>query len=173
MVFDDDGGGLYRFEHSADAYSSAEVHLLAYLGAGADRGPGIYHRAFVHVGAYIDVRGHHHYAPCQIGAIARHSRGYDAYAEFPVVALEVHLVVVFHFACVGLAQFPCREVEYHGLLYPVVHLPASFPVRFGGTQFALVEQFDHFVHRSLRFEVPKERMVFPYLLYQPLQLFMA
>src|SRR5690606_37450006 len=51
VVLDDGGIGLQGFEHTADADAARQVHVLADLGAGADRGPGIHHGAAVDIGA--------------------------------------------------------------------------------------------------------------------------
>ncbi len=46
VVLDDGGRGLQRLEHAADAGAARQMHALANLRAGADRGPGVDHRAF-------------------------------------------------------------------------------------------------------------------------------
>src|SRR5262245_8172476 len=61
VVFDDGGPGLQRFEHATDADATGEVHVLADLRAGTDRGPGIDHGAAVDVGTDVHVAGHQHH----------------------------------------------------------------------------------------------------------------
>ena len=45
VVLDDDGAGLQRLEHAADAGAAGDVAVLADLRAGADGGPGVDHGA--------------------------------------------------------------------------------------------------------------------------------
>ena len=47
------GLGLQRLEHAADADAAGQMHVLADLRAGADRGPGVDHRAFVDIRADV------------------------------------------------------------------------------------------------------------------------
>ena len=70
IVLDDRRIGLQRLQHAADADAAGEMHILADLGAGADRHPGIDHRAFVDIGAEIDEGRHQHDAGRDIGRAA-------------------------------------------------------------------------------------------------------
>ncbi len=45
------GSGLQRLQHAADADTAGQMHILADLRAGADRDPGVDHRAGVDVSA--------------------------------------------------------------------------------------------------------------------------
>ena len=74
------GFGLQRLEHAADAHAAREVHVLADLGARAHRGPGVDHRALVHVGADVHVGGHEDDVLADVGAAARHRGRHDAEA---------------------------------------------------------------------------------------------
>src|SRR5690606_12242963 len=60
VVLDDGRAGLQRLEHAADAGPAGQVAVLADLGAGADRGPGVHHRAGADPGADVDEAGHQH-----------------------------------------------------------------------------------------------------------------
>src|ERR1035438_8925850 len=59
VVFNDHGAGVDGLEDSADLGRCAQVDAFADLGAGADKGVGIDHCAFVHVSAGVDVHGRH------------------------------------------------------------------------------------------------------------------
>ena len=89
-----------RLEHAADADAAGQVHVLADLGAAADRRPGVDHRAAVHVGADVDVGGHQHDAAGDVGAAPGDGRRHDAdtaaaasSASLQSGELERHLVV--------------------------------------------------------------------------------
>src|ERR1035438_896866 len=58
VVLDDRRVGLHRFEDAADADAARQMHALADLRARADGDPRIDHRAFVDVGADVDVARH-------------------------------------------------------------------------------------------------------------------
>jgi hypothetical protein len=60
IVLDDDGLGLQRLQHAADADAAGNVHALADLRAGADRRPGVDHGRFIDIGAEIDEGRHQH-----------------------------------------------------------------------------------------------------------------
>jgi hypothetical protein len=70
-----------------------EVHVLADLGAGAYRCPGIDHGAFVDIGADVDVGRHEHHVFRDVGAAARHRGRHHAESSslelLSVVALEL------------------------------------------------------------------------------------
>ncbi len=71
VVLDDGRVGLQRLQHAADADAAREMHVLADLGAGADRRPGIDHGAGIDIGADIDEGRHQDHAGREIGARAR------------------------------------------------------------------------------------------------------
>src|SRR5262249_50699746 len=70
IVLDDDRLGLQRLEHPADADPAGEVAVLTDLGAGADRRPGIHHRAVIDIGADIYKARHQHHVRSDIGRAA-------------------------------------------------------------------------------------------------------
>jgi hypothetical protein len=80
VVLDDDGSGLERLEHAADAGAARNVHALADLRAAADRRPGIDHRAFADIGAEVDEAGHQHHALGDEGAAPHDRAGHHAEA---------------------------------------------------------------------------------------------
>ncbi len=148
VVLDDYGCGLHGFQHSADAHAARKVDVSADLGAGADRGPRVDHRARVHVGADIDVRGHEDRSGSDVGAVAGHGVGHGAHAQLLVAVLELHLVVPLQLAGLHFAHGLDREIEDDGLLDPLVDLPLAFG-RIDGlrrAQLALVHQFDGLPH---------------------------
>src|SRR6267142_1365208 len=83
---------------STDAYSAGEVHVLADLRAGADRCPGVDHRAFADIGAEVHERGHQHDVRRDVGGAAHDRAGDGAKARgaetvlAPALELGGHLV---------------------------------------------------------------------------------
>ena len=65
VVLDDDGHGIGRLEHAADAHAARQVHPLADLGARGDRGPGVDHGVRPDPGADVHVGGHEHHAAAE------------------------------------------------------------------------------------------------------------
>ncbi len=80
VVLDDGGIRLHGLEHPADAHAARKMDVLADLRAGADRRPGVHHRALVDVGADVHVGGHQHDVPRDEGAMARHGGRHHAIA---------------------------------------------------------------------------------------------
>ena len=79
VILDDGGVRLQRFKYPTDADPAGQVHVPADLCAGAHRGPGIHHRALVDVGADVDIGGHEHDIPRDVGATARDGGRDDAH----------------------------------------------------------------------------------------------
>src|SRR4029078_12328925 len=71
VVFDDGGAGLQRFEYAADADTARQVHVLADLGAGSDRGPGVDHGAAIYIRTDFQVARHEHDIRRDVRAAAR------------------------------------------------------------------------------------------------------
>src|SRR5258708_2983833 len=80
VVLDDHRIGLHRLEHAADSHAARQVHVLADLGAGAHRRPGIDHRAFIDVGPDIDEGGHEDDVLRDVGASPGRGRRDDTEA---------------------------------------------------------------------------------------------
>src|SRR5262249_37632903 len=93
-VFDDHGARSGRLEHAADADATGEVTVLPDLRAAPDGGPRVDHRAGAHVGADVDVAGHHHAAGLQKRAVAHRAGRHDAHTRGLEAALGGDLVVV-------------------------------------------------------------------------------
>jgi hypothetical protein len=72
IVADDHGFGLQRFEHAADPRAAGNVHILADLRAGADRGPGVDHGVFADIGADVDEARHQHHALADVRTAPHH-----------------------------------------------------------------------------------------------------
>ena len=120
------------------------MNVLADLGAGADRGPSIDHRALVDVGADVDVGGHEH---CVFGderTLARDRRRHDAVAafleilrgvvgEFRIDFVEVAGVAAVH----DVVVFQTKR-QQHGFLDPLVRHPFAVDF-FRDTDTAAVE----------------------------------
>src|SRR5690606_36736327 len=128
--------------------AAGNVHVLADLGAASDCRPGVDHRAFIDVGADVDEARHQHHAPGDVAAAPRHGAGDHAEARVaeavlaPAFELARHLVIGRR-AC-GTALYHAdiveAEREEHGLLEPLVDLPAALAVGFGDLRLATVEQ---------------------------------
>ena len=108
-----------------------QVHVLADLRAGTDRGPGIHHRAAVDVGADVDETRHQHHVRSDIGALAhdgvRHhadARGADG-GLADVRILERHLVEKTRVAGFDGAIVVRPEIKQHRLLQPVMYDPPA------------------------------------------------
>ena len=149
--------GLQRLQHPADAHATRKVHALANLGAGADRSPGVDHRALVHIAADVHEAGHQHHVLPHIGALAHHGPRHGPEARrleavgVPAVELVTDLVppganaaaeresAVHH--AIGVEA----ERQQHGLLEPLMHDPvaAGFLGDAGATA---VEQLDGQLH---------------------------
>src|SRR5207302_7736103 len=115
----------------------------------AHRGPGIDHRAFVHVGADIDVRRHENHVFCDISPTPRYGGRHDSESTSP----ETRAVVMFELAW-DLVVEPERsganrpvvlqpERQQHRLLDPLVRLPGPVEL-FRDPQSALVERVEHY-----------------------------
>src|SRR6185503_963954 len=147
VVLDDHGIRLHRLEHPADADPAGEVHVLADLGARADRGPGIDHRAFVDVRPDIDEGGHQDDVAGQERSAPRHRRRNHPKAagrELLRVArreFRSHLVVVARCAALEHAVVLQPEREQHGFLQPLVRHPRAARL-LGDAQLARVETRD-------------------------------
>ena len=150
IVLDDDGLGLQRLQHAADADAAGNVHALADLGAGADRRPGVDHGAFIDIGAEIDEGRHQHDVPGDEGRAADDGARHRAKAGVakpvlaPAVELRRHLVPPRGLA--GAAGNRAHVVEaerqQHRLLQPLIDLPFAAGLALGDARLALVEQFE-------------------------------
>ena len=126
------------------------MDVFADLRAGADCNPGIDHRAFINVGADIDVGRHQHRAAADVAAAPRNRWRDDAHA----FCLEAGEVVVgkaaFDFVKVaGVAVFygdvvMHAEGEQYGFFQPFVHLPAARG-GFGDAHRAAFQRIQRFV----------------------------
>ena len=126
------------------------MDVFADLRAGADRDPGIDHRAFIDVGTDVDVGRHQHHATAEVAATAGDGRRDDAHAFL----LEAGGVVVgeaaFDFVKVaGVAVFDGdvvvdAEGEQYRFFQPFVDVPAT-PGRFGDAHRAAFEGVQRFV----------------------------
>ena len=83
------GIGLQRLEHAADADAAGQVDVLADLRARPDGGPGIHHRALVHVGADVHVGRHQHDVAADERAGAHRRRRHDAEAALAKLGVRV------------------------------------------------------------------------------------
>ena len=154
------GSGLQRLQHAADADAAGEMHVLADLRAGADRRPGVHHRAFADIGAEVHEARHQHDVRRDIGRAAHDRAGHGAEARgaeavlAPAVELRRHLVPPVRAAggARDRAHVVEAEREQHGLLEPLVDLPLAVALLLGDARFALVEQFecgvDRLAHRA-------------------------
>src|SRR5487761_1189153 len=68
---------IRRLEHAADAHAARQVDVLAYLRTRSDGGPGVHHRALVHVAADVDERGHEHDPGREVAAPAGDGARHD------------------------------------------------------------------------------------------------
>src|SRR5690606_39846751 len=140
VVLDDGGAGLQWLEHAADAGTAGQVAVLAHLGAGADRGPGVHHGALAHVRADVDEAGHQHHVLAEVGAAARHRTRHHAHAPLAELGLAMALEAQRHLVPVRTPlAFHHRhvvdpEVQQHRLLQPLVDLPATFAIGLGNPE---------------------------------------
>src|SRR5471032_1658698 len=132
VVFDDGRIGLHRFEHAADADAAGQVDVLADLRAGADGGPGVDHRAFIDVGADVDVGRHQHDVLGDEGAAACDGRRHHAEAALGEIFRRVvgelgrHFVVELHGAVGRHDDVVLKpERQQHGFLDPLVDDPRA------------------------------------------------
>ena len=159
------GAACTGSQYSADAHAARKVDVSADLRAGADRGPRVDHRARVHVGADIDVRGHEDRSGSDVGAVTRYGVGHGAHAQLFVAVLKLHLVVPLQLARFHFAHGLDREIEDDGLLDPFVHLPLAFLRIYGlrRAQLPLVHQFDGLPHGLPHGLLLEQLAVFPSL----------
>src|ERR1700690_1942885 len=73
IVLDDDRPGLDRLQHAANTRTPGDVTILADLGAGAYRGPGIHHGGAIDPRADIDEARHQDHARGDISGMAHHA----------------------------------------------------------------------------------------------------
>src|SRR3990167_503391 len=153
VVLDDGGVGLQRLQHAADAHAARQVHVLADLRARAHGGPGVDHRAFVDVGADVDVAGHQHHALADEAAAPRHRRRHHAHAAgadrglVDVRELGLHLVEEGQVAGMHRHVVVEAEAQQHRFLQPLVDRPLAHAAALRHTQPAGVELGNGMVHR--------------------------
>src|SRR5690606_1801402 len=152
VVLDDGRAGLQRLQHAADPGATGQVHVPADLRAGADRRPGIHHRALTHVGTDVDEARHQDHVAPEVGATARDRAWHNAHAQrLEPIGIEAGE------ACLDLVPVRCRlrlhhghvvdpEVQQHRLLEPLVDPPAAF-TRLGHAQLAAFQALDRRLHR--------------------------
>ena len=129
------------------------MHILANLCARADSGPGVYHGAFVHVGANVDEGRHQDHTLGQIAATARHGRWHHAHAGgFHAGFVEVgelggYLVEKAQVA--GAHDFVVLEAkaQQHRFLDPLVRGPLAHALTRGDAQMPGVELGDDVLDR--------------------------
>ncbi len=143
VILDDDRLGLQGLQDAADPDPAGEVAVLTDLGAGADRRPGIDHRATADMGADIDEARHQDDVRRDIGRAPHDRAGHRAKAGIaeavrrPAGEFGRHLVPPFGGAAVGIDR-AARDLDHvveaerqeHRLLQPLMNLPAA-ALRFG------------------------------------------
>src|SRR5450759_3607335 len=161
IILDDHRPGLQRLEPAADAGATRDVAIFSDLRAGADRRPGVDHGAAIDIGAEIDEGRHQHHAGRDIGRAAHHAAGHRAEAGLAkargVPALELGIDLVPPHRLAGAARDHAHIVEperqQHGLLQPLIDLPAAVGLALGHARLAAVEQskrgIDGLAHRAL------------------------
>ena len=151
VVFNDGGARLHRLQHAANAYAARQMHMLADLCARAYCGPGVHHRALIHIGTNVHVAGHQDRALGDVAAAPRHRGRHHAHTGFAhllftqVGELGGHLVIKtqaagFHYFIVFQAK-----AQQHGFLEPLVDCPLAYALARGHTQAAFVEFADHVI----------------------------
>src|SRR5205814_2723274 len=75
------------FKYPPDADPARKMHIPADLGAGTHGSPGIDHRAFVDVGADVDIGRHEHDVPRDVRTATRPGRRDDAHSGCSEVGL--------------------------------------------------------------------------------------
>src|SRR5690606_18122693 len=149
VVLDDGRTGLQRLQHAADAGAAGDVAVFPDLGAGTDRGPGVDHGALVHPGADVDEAGHQHHVPAEVGAATDEGARHHAHAQLAELGLaEVaetggHLVPERGRRAIHHRHVVDTEVQQHGLLQPLVDLPAALAVRLRNAELAVLQALDH------------------------------
>ena len=81
IVFDDGRACLQWLQHTAKTHPAGEMNILAHLGAGADRGPGVHHGAAVDISADIDIGRHQNDAGGDVGSPPRRRRRHYPHAR--------------------------------------------------------------------------------------------
>ena len=81
IIFNDGRVSLNRLKHAADADPPGQVDVLADLGAGTDRGPGIDHGSRADVRADVDEARHEHDIARDVRAAPYDRTGHDAGAD--------------------------------------------------------------------------------------------
>ena len=119
VVLHDHGHRVRRLQHAADAHPAGQVDVLADLRARSDGGPGVHHRALVHVAADVDERGHEHDTGRDVGAPAGDGAGHHPHPVQP--GLQRHPVVVAEVARLRLLHRQQPERQQDGPLGPLVH----------------------------------------------------
>src|SRR5690349_20096840 len=76
-VFNNNRGGLYRFQYTTNSNTATQMYILAYLCTGSNGCPGVYHRSTIHIGTYVHISCHHSNTFCQKGSITGNRIGYD------------------------------------------------------------------------------------------------
>ena len=139
---------MHRFQHAADTDAAGQVDVFADLGAGANGGPGIYHRAFIDVGADIDKRRHHDDIPADKAAASGDCRRHYPKAAFGEIVCRVvgefgwHFVVELHVVTGRHHDVVFQsERQQYCFLDPLVDDPCA-AVFLCNPQAAVVELFD-------------------------------
>src|ERR1019366_483375 len=154
VILDNDGLGLQRLQHAADADAAGNVHALADLGAGADRRPGIDHGAFIDIGAEIDEGWHQddilgdEGRAANDGARHRTEAGIAKPVLAPAVEFRGDLVPPRRFsgAAGNRAHVVKAKRQQYRLLQPLIDLPFAAGLALGNARLALVEQLQRVIH---------------------------
>src|SRR3569832_2433979 len=184
VVFDDGRVGLHRLEHAADADAARQMHILADLRARAHRRPGIDHRAFIDIGADVDIGRHQDHVLGDEAAAPRNNKQDHAESALGEILGAVagefgrHLIVKLH--RIGAVHAGARrhvvfetDRQQYRYLDTQIHGPcAVLFLRY--PQAALFELRDHLRNRVADFRGRRFRRkigaVFPGLIDDLLQL---
>ena len=153
IVLDDHGGGLQGLQHAADANAAGEVAVLADLGTGGDRDPGIHHGAAVDPRADIDEARHQDDSRRDIGGVAHDAARHGpesglAEAVFAPAGEFQRDLVVGPGGDIHRRRIAKAEEEQQRLLQPLVGRP--FAVEFlRHAVSARIEARERFFHREL------------------------
>ena len=107
------------------------MYVLADLGTGTDRDPGIDHRAAIDISADVDVRRHQDCARGNVRAFTGDSIRHHAHAGFGEIFFRItsifalDFVVITGVAAVHHAVFVDAEGQQHGFFQPLVGDPIA------------------------------------------------